>query len=115
MKISGLLLAVMLVASSQAFAADSGAILGGAIGGATGAAIGSQMGGRDGAIIGGAIGGATGAAIGSQNNKGTVQVIEPKKQRVRDDDYDDDRYERRGRHDNGLHLGQRKHRHRDDD
>lgn len=113
MKISGILAVLLLAVSANVHAVDGGAIVGGAIGGAAGAAIGSDLGGRNGAIIGGAIGGATGAAIGSQD-KGSAQVSAPQKHRARDD-ADDERYERRRHHDNGLHLGQHKHRHHDDD
>lgn len=97
-----------LIASSAlavpAFAVDTDAVLGGALGGAAGAAVGSAVGGRDGAIIGAGIGGAAGAAVTTSGREKTVV----KRKVVYEDDY---------RHDNGLHRGHYKHKHRhgDDD
>ena len=104
-------LAVLYLASLAvpAFAVDGQAVLGGAIGGGTGAAVGSAIGGRDGAIIGGAIGGAAGAAIatsGKKSEKPATKEVIVEKEVVYVP----------GRHDNGLHLGQQKHkRHGHDD
>ena len=99
-----------LAMSSTAYAVDGGAMLGGAIGGGAGAAIGSEMGGRNGAIIGGAIGGATGAAVGSQRTSSRpAPAPAPAPVRYRDDDSYNEH------HDNGRHLGQRKHHHGRDD
>lgn len=78
---------------------DGNAVLGGALGGGAGAAIGSAVGGRDGAIIGGAIGGATGAAVLTSNRREPVQ---------REVVYVNER----DRHDNGLHRGHHKNKHR---
>lgn len=86
--------------AAPVFAVDGGAVLGGAIGGGVGAGVGSAVGGTEGAIIGGAIGGAAGAAIGSSDSPKTVAketVVE--KEVV---------YVKKGRHDNGLHLGHKK-------
>lgn len=101
MKTTILLGLALLAMSTQASAVDGGAVLGGAIGGGAGAAIGSQIGGRNGAIVGGAIGGGTGAAIGSQQRSQPAPTQERTRYRE-----DDDRGEH---HDNGRHLGQRKH------
>ena len=86
--------------AATAQAVDGDAVIGGALGGATGAMVGSAMGGREGAIIGGAIGGAAGTAVATSERKREVVV-------VKDGHY---------RHDNGLHLGhyKQKHRHHDD-
>ena len=107
MKKTILLGLALLAMSTQASAIDGGAVLGGAIGGGAGAAIGSEIGGRNGAIVGGAIGGGTGAAIGSQ------QRSQPAPAKVRTRYREDDDY--REHHDNGRHLGQRKHHHGHDD
>lgn len=91
--------------SIPAFAADGKAVLGGAIGGGTGAAIGSSIGGRDGAIIGGAIGGAAGAAIatsGSRESRVVTREVVVEKEVVHV----------HSRHDNGLHRGHHKHKHK---
>jgi outer membrane lipoprotein SlyB len=83
---------------------DGQAVIGGALGGATGAAVGSAIGGRDGAIVGGAIGGAAGVAIATDGKKAekpaTRQVIVEKEVVYVP-----------SHHDNGLHLGQTKHKH----
>lgn len=77
---------------------DGKAVLGGAIGGAAGAAVGSAVGGKTGAIVGAGVGGAAGAAIATSDNnsapaKGGVVYVQED-----------------AHHDNGRHLGQRKHR-----
>jgi len=76
---------------------DGKAVLGGAIGGAAGAAVGSAVGGKTGAIVGAGVGGAAGAAIAASEEKTTVKE---KVVVVHEE----------GRHDNGRHLGQKKHR-----
>jgi hypothetical protein len=84
-------------------------VLGGAIGGGAGAGIGSSIGGTNGAIIGGALGGAAGAAIATSGSKKsqpqvvTKEVVVEREVYVRDDD---------DRHDNGLHRGHHKNKHR---
>lgn len=88
--------------SAQASAGvDGDAVVGGALGGAAGAAVGSALGGRDAAIIGGGVGGALGTAIATKDRKSEVVV---KKEVVY--------VEREGRHDNGLHRGHYKHKHK---
>ncbi|HIJ90825.1 MAG: hypothetical protein OEV89_08990 [Desulfobulbaceae bacterium] len=89
--------------SALADGVDGKAILGGAIGGAAGAAVGSAVGGKTGAIVGAGLGGAAGAAVATSDNK---TVVREKVVVVED-----------GHHDNGRHLGQKKHRkgHRHDD
>lgn len=100
--LSGMLAAAVSLNAGQI---DGNAVLGSAIGAAAGTAVGSAVGGKDGAIIGGGVGGALGAAAGSRDEpsrtSGSTRVI------VGDDDYHD------GRHDNGLHKGhyKRKHKH----
>ncbi len=91
--------ALFLSASMNAYAADTGALLGGALGGAAGAAVGYNMGGQDGAILGAAIGGATGVAIGSQPAAPQQVTV------VQGGDGE--------RHDNGRHRGHRNKRERD--
>lgn len=103
-----LAIALFLSASVNAYAVDSGAVLGGAVGGAAGAAIGHNMGGRDGAIIGAAIGGATGAAVGSSNSAPAVKQAQVQTVSSRNAEDDDEHR----RHDNGLHLGQKKDKHK---
>lgn len=101
--VTGLALIAVCAASAQAGSIDGNAVIGGALGGGAGAAIGSAVGGRDGAIIGGAIGGAAGtAAMASSRNQPRVRQREV--------------YYEEGRHDNGLHRGhyKEKHRHRHD-
>ena len=107
MKIS-LIIVLFLSASVNAYAVDSGAVVGGAVGGAAGAAIGHNMGGRDGAILGAAIGGATGAAVGSRDSAPAAKQVPVQAVPSRDAESDDDRR----RHDNGLHLGQHKKKHK---
>ena len=91
-----------LIPSTQAKDVDGSAVIGGAIGGATGAAVGSAIGGREGAVIGGGLGGALGAAVGSSEStpqeKKVVHIHEV------------NHYKKR--HDNGLHLGHSKHKHK---
>jgi len=102
-----LMVPLLFSATMSAYAVDSGAVVGGAVGGAAGAAIGHNLGGRDGAILGAAIGGATGAAIGS--NSGAPAARQAPVQTVsREVKGDEDRQ----RHDNGLHSGERKNKHR---
>jgi hypothetical protein len=98
---TGLALLAILTAPAHAGRVDGDAVIGGALGGATGAAIGSAVGGRDGAIIGGAIGGATGTAMMTSDRR------EPRVVREREVIYVDDH-----RHDNGLHRGHYKNKHR---
>ena len=90
-----LAIALFVAASSNVYAADSGALIGGALGGAAGAAVGYNMGGQDGAILGAAIGGATGVAIGSQPDP--VAAPAPRRQYYRDAG-DGSRHERKRRH-----------------
>ncbi len=71
---------------------DEGAVIGGAAGGGAGAAVGSAVGGKEGAVIGAAVGAAAGAYIGAED--------------------DDSHHHHRGRHDNGLHLGHYKNKHK---
>ncbi len=71
---------------------DKGAVIGGAIGGGTGAAVGSAVGGKEGAVIGAAVGAAVGAYVGAEN--------------------DDVHHHDSKRHDNGLHLGHYKNKHK---
>lgn len=97
--VTGLALLAVFASSAQAGSIDGNAVIGGALGGGTGAAIGSAVGGRDGAIIGGAIGGAAGTAVMTSNRNET-------RVRQREVYYEDDR------HDNGLHRGQYKNKHR---
>lgn len=85
----------LLTLSASVYAVDGGAVIGGALGGGIGAAIGSNIGGQNGAIVGGAIGGATGAALGSDGNQQAIKTST-----------------RPERHDNGLHLGQNKNKHK---
>ncbi len=98
-----LIFAALAAFAAPAFAVDGKAVLGGAIGGGAGAAVGSSIGGRDGAIIGGALGGAAGAAIATSGSRETKVVT--KEVVVEKEVYVPTR------HDNGLHLGQRKHKH----
>lgn len=90
--------------ATPASAVDGGAVIGGAVGGGIGAGVGSAVGGTEGAIIGGAIGGGVGAAIGSSGTPKTVTTKEVvvEKEVV---------YVKKGRHDNGLHLGHKKDKH----
>ncbi|MDP2144439.1 MAG: hypothetical protein Q8J80_09965 [Gallionella sp.] len=102
-----LALVLFLTASVNAYAVDSGAVVGGAIGGAAGAAVGYNVGGQNGAILGAAIGGATGAAVGSSNTAPAVHAAPVKAvpvQRANDDDEGE-------RHDNGKHRGHDKDKH----
>ncbi|GIX28732.1 MAG: hypothetical protein KatS3mg123_2613 [Burkholderiales bacterium] len=102
-------LALLVLLSCPALAeVDGAAVLGGAIGGGAGAAVGSAVGGRTGAIVGGAVGGAAGAAIATDRPKERTVVqkeVIVEKEVV---------YVKPKRHDNGLHLGHRKGKHRDD-
>ncbi|MDD5384423.1 MAG: hypothetical protein PHG89_06045 [Gallionella sp.] len=104
-----LAIALFLSASVNAYAVDGGAVVGGAVGGAAGAAIGHNMGGKDGAILGAAIGGATGAAVGSRDSAPVAQPVPVQTVSSRNMKNDDDRQ----RHDNGLHLGQQKKKHKE--
>jgi uncharacterized membrane protein len=61
-----LLIALLATVSVNAYAVDSGAVVGAAAGAAVGAAVGHNVNGQNGAIIGAAVGGATGAAVGSR-------------------------------------------------
>jgi len=107
-----LAIALFLSASMNAYAVDGGAVLGGALGGAAGAAVGYNMGGQNGGILGAAIGGAAGAAIGSKNSApAQVQNIPAPVQNVSARDGEDDEHRH---HDNGRHLGQKKHGHHED-
>lgn len=95
MKQAGILAFCMIFTVSTSVLAegvDGKAVLGGAIGGAAGAAVGSAVGGKTGAIVGAGVGGAAGAAIATSDNEKPVK----KKVVVV--------------HDNGRHLGQKKHR-----
>ncbi|MBZ0104226.1 MAG: hypothetical protein K8H84_01220 [Sulfuricella denitrificans] len=94
-----LALLVVCAVPAQAGSIDGNAVIGGALGGGAGAAVGSAIGGRDGAIIGGAIGGAAGSAAMTSGRN------EPRA-RQREVYYED------GRHDNGLHRGHYKEKHR---
>lgn len=85
---------------------DGKAVLGGAIGGAAGAAVGSAVGGREGAIIGGAIGGGAGAAVATSDTKKQPTAVVTKEVIVVRDGGS------HGRHDNGLHLGHHKKKHK---
>jgi len=99
-----LAIAFFLTASINAYAVDSGAVVGGAIGGAAGAAVGYNVGGQNGAILGAAIGGATGAAVGSRNTPAPVAQAAPVAVipvRAHDEDH----------HDNGKHRGHDKDKH----
>lgn len=96
----------MLASPVYAGGVDGQAVLGGAIGGGAGAAIGSAVGGREGAIIGGAIGGAAGVAIatdGKSEPKTVTKQVVVEKEVV---------YVQSGKHDNGLHLGHGKNKHK---
>lgn len=86
---------------------DGTAVLGGAVGGATGAAVGSAVGGREGAVIGAGVGGALGAAVGTQHSEPRPQVATKEVVQVREVPHHHPQ-----RHDNGLHLGHRKHKRR---
>lgn len=99
------ILAACAAFSTPAFAVDTNAVIGGAIGGGAGAAVGSSIGGREGAIIGGAIGGAAGAAIATSDSK-QPKVVTKEVVVEREVVYVKDR------HDNGLHLGHQKHKHK---
>lgn len=103
-----LAIALFLSVSVNAYAVDSGAVVGGAVGGAAGAAIGHNLGGRDGAILGAAIGGATGAAVGSRDSAPAAKPAPVQTVSSYNVESDDDRR----RHDNGLHLGQQKKKHK---
>ncbi|MFZ0255172.1 MAG: glycine zipper domain-containing protein [Gammaproteobacteria bacterium] len=103
--------AIFLPLVTVAFAVPAGevdgeAVLGGALGGATGAAVGSAVGGREGAIIGAGVGGALGAAVGSHDSEPQQKVVTTEVVHVREV------HHRPKRHDNGLHLGHWKHRHK---
>jgi len=90
-------LATLLAFSIPAALADGvngNAILGGAVGGGAGAAVGSMAGGREGAIVGSALGAAAGTAIATRPRSNVIYVTE---------EY---------RHDNGLHRGWYKNKHR---
>jgi outer membrane lipoprotein SlyB len=99
MKRVGILAFCVMISSistpAMAEGVDGKAVLGGAIGGAAGAAVGSAVGGKTGAIVGAGVGGAAGAAIATSDSKPKEKVVV-----VHDDDH----------HDNGRHLGQKKHR-----
>jgi len=99
----GYLMAGLLFISTSALAVDSGAVVGGALGAAVGAAVGNNVGGSNGSVLGAAIGAATGVAIAGQNSAQAqpVQVVAPVK----------DAEVRHEHHDNGRHLGERKHKH----
>jgi outer membrane lipoprotein SlyB len=99
----GCWLLVAAAGTVRAGSVDGEAVLGGALGGAAGAAVGSALGGREGAIVGGALGGAAGVAIAADKPKPRYREREV----VRVYEYED-------RHDNGLHLGHRKHKYHDD-
>jgi outer membrane lipoprotein SlyB len=111
MKLNNLAILVLLAGISLPAAAgvDTDAVVGGALGGAAGAAVGSAVGGRDAAIVGGGIGGALGTAIATKDKKEVRVQNEVRVQKevvyVREGD---------GRHDNGLHRGhyKKKHKHR---
>lgn len=105
---TSLAIALLLSISVNAYAVDSGAVIGGAVGGAAGAAVGYEMGGKKGAIIGGAVGGATGAAVGSSDTRvaaGKTGHGEKEHSHKREGCGDPD-------HDNGLHLGHCKNKHK---
>jgi hypothetical protein len=99
-----LAIALFLCASANAYAVDSGAVVGGAVGGAAGAVIGHSMGGQNGAILGAAIGGAAGAAVGSSNSAPAAQPAPVQAVSYREAE-DGDGHRHR---DNGLHRGERK-------
>jgi len=82
--------------SALAEGVDGKAVLGGAIGGAAGAAVGSAVGGKTGAIVGAGVGGAAGAAVATSDNE---KPVKKKVVYVHEDEH----------HDNGRHLGQKKH------
>lgn len=100
---------MLLSVSVNAYAVDSGAVVGGAVGGAAGVAVDYNMGGQNGAILGAAIGGATGAAVGSRDSAPAAQPVPVQTVSSRNMKNDDDRQ----RHDNGLHLGQQKKKHKE--
>ena len=104
-----LAIALFLSVSVNAYAVDSGAVVGGAVGGAAGAAVGYNMGGQNGAILGAAIGGATGAAVGSRDSAPAAQPVLVQTVSSRNMENDDGRQ----RHDKGLHLGQQKNKHKE--
>ncbi len=90
-------LATLLTVSTPSALADGlngDAVLDGAVGGGAGAAVGSMAGGRDGAIIGSALGAAAGTAIATRHQPRVVYVADEH------------------HHDNGLHRGWYKHKHR---
>lgn len=99
-----LAIALFLSVSVNAYAVDSGAVVGGALGGAAGAAVGYNVGGKSGGILGAAIGGATGAAIGSNNSEAA-----PAQNASARDGEDNEHH-----HDNGRHQGQHKQHHNED-
>lgn len=102
-------IALLLAASMNAHAVDSGAVVGGAVGGAAGAAVGYNVGGQNGAILGAALGGAAGAAMGSSNKPAPIGQAAPVNsaavQTVRAETEGDDR------HDHGKHRGHGKGKH----
>ena len=104
-----LAIALFVSVSANTYAVDGGAVVGGAVGGAAGAAVGHQMGGRDGAILGAAIGGATGAAVGSSDSAPVVKAAPVQTASSHQAESDDGRRH----HDNGLHSGQQKQKHKD--
>jgi len=99
-----LAIALFLSVSVNAYAVDSGAVVGGAVGGAAGAAVGYNMGGQNGAILGAAIGGATGAAVGSRDSAPAAQPVLVQTVSSRNMENDDGRQ----RHDKGFILGNRR-------
>ncbi|MBN2870269.1 MAG: hypothetical protein JXK04_04860 [Campylobacterales bacterium] len=105
--VAGILAAAMNLSGGEI---DGGAVLGSAIGAAAGTAVGSAVGGKDGAIIGGGVGGALGAAAGSKSGSAESSARvnvggAPVARVIVEDDY-------RGRHDNGLHKGHYKNKHK---
>ena len=80
---------------------DGNAVIGGAVGGAAGAAVGSAIGGKEGAMIGAGIGAVTGVAVATPSKeRETVRVREKVV------------YVEEGHHDNGLHRGHYKKKHK---
>lgn len=98
------LLSVAAPVSSGEF--DGTAVLGGALGGATGAAVGSAVSGREGAIVGAGVGGALGAAIATHENEPQPKVVTEEVVQVKEVHH----YHQR--HDNGLHRGHHKQKHK---
>jgi uncharacterized protein YcfJ len=97
---------VTVAVAAPAGEVDGTAVLGGAIGGASGAAVGSAVGGREGAIIGAGVGGALGAAVATEHSEPQPRVVTRELVEVREV------HHASKRHDNGLHRGHRKHKHR---